>query len=104
MDAVSDGPGHLVDVLRERAERSVSIATSSVWQLAALLGGLGALVYFATLQPRFAVVDAFLVAIGVSLVVNDSPTKVAGYGALVCAALRAWSVSEEPPVGIESPS
>jgi hypothetical protein len=104
VDAVSEGPGHLFDVLRERAERSVSIATSSVWQLAALLAGLGALVYFATLRPRFAVVDAFLVSIGVSLVVNDSPTKVAGYGALVCAALRAWSVSKEPPLGIESPS
>jgi hypothetical protein len=104
VDAVSEGPRHLFDVLRERAERSVSIATSSVWQLAALLGGLAALVYFAALRPRYAVVDAFLVALGVSLVVNDSPTKVAGYGALVCAALRAWSVSREPQVGIESPS
>jgi hypothetical protein len=104
VDAVSEGPGHLFHVLRERAERSVSIATSTVWQLAALLGGLGALIYFATLRPRYSVVDAFLVAIAVSLVVNDSPTKVAGYGAMVCAALRAWSVSSERRVGIESPS
>ena len=104
VDAVSEGPGHLFDVLRERAERSVSIATSSVWQLAALLGGLAVLVYFATLRPRYPAVDAFLLATAVSLVVNDSPTKVAGYGALVCAALRAWSVSREARVGIESAS
>jgi hypothetical protein len=104
VDAVSEGPGHLFDVLRERAERSVSIATSSVWQLAALLGGLAVLVYFATLRPRYPAVDAFLLATAVSLVVNDSPTKVAGYGALVCAALRAWSVSRDARVGIESAS
>jgi hypothetical protein len=104
VDAISEGPGHLFDVFRDRAERSVSIATSSVWQLLALLGGLAMLGYFALLRPRFAVVDAFLVAIAVSLVVNDSPTKVAGYGALVCAALRAWSVSDRHSVGIESPS
>jgi hypothetical protein len=100
-DAVSGGPGELFDTFRDRAERSVSIATSSVGQLAILAGGLAVLVYFATLKPRFPVVDAFLVAIAVSLVVNDSPTKVAGYGAIVCCALRAWSVSRER-VGIES--
>jgi hypothetical protein len=102
-DAVSGGPGELFDTFRDRAERSVSIATSSVWQLAILAGGLAVLGYFATLKPRFPVVDAFLVAIAVSLVVNDSPTKVAGYGAIVCCALRAWSVSRER-VGIESPT
>jgi hypothetical protein len=95
IDAVSGGPGELFDTFRDRAERSVSIATSTVWQLAILAGGLAVLVYFATLKPRFAVVDALLVAIAVSLVVNDSPTKVAGYGAIVCGALRAWSVSRE---------
>ena len=102
VDAVSGGPGELFDTFRARAERSVSIATSTVWQLAVLAGGLAILVHFATLKPRFPVVDAFLVAIAVSLVVNDSPTKVAGYGAIVCAALRARSVSRERPLGIDS--
>ena len=101
VDAVSGGPGELFDTFRDRAERSISIATSTVWQLAMLVGGLAVLGYFATLRPRFPVVDAFLVAIAVSLVVNDSPTKVAGYGAIVCGALRAWSVSRKQ-VGIES--
>ena len=100
-DAVSGGPGELFDSFSERLERSVSIATSTVWQLTILAGGVAILVYVATLKPRFPVVDAFLVAIAVSLVVNDSPTKVAGYGAIVCGALRAWSVSRERH-GIES--
>lgn len=94
-DAVSGGPGELFETFRDRVERSASIATSSVWQVAILVGGLAVLGYFATLEPRFPVVDAFLVAIAVSLVVNDSPTKVVGYGAIVCGALRAWSVSSE---------
>ena len=101
IDAVSRGPEELFDTFHERAERSVSIATSTGWQLAILAGGLAVLVYFATLKPRLPVVDAFLVAIAVSLVVNDSPTKVAGYGAIVCGALRAWSVSRKR-LGIES--
>ncbi len=100
-DAVSGGPGELFDTYRDRVERSVSIATSTVWQLAILAGGLAVLGYFAALKPRYPVVDAYLVAIAVSLVVNDSPTKVAGYGAIVCGALRAWSVSRER-LGIES--
>jgi hypothetical protein len=96
IDAVSGGPGELFDTFRQRAERSVSIATSSVWQLAILVGGVAVLGYFTALKPRFPVVDAFLVAIAVSLVVNDSPTKVAGYGAILCGALRAWSISRKP--------
>ena len=94
IDALADGPRELLETLRARLERSVSIATSTVWQLAALVGGVGALAYFAALRPRFLVVDALLGALAVSLIVNDSPTKVAGFGALVCGALRAWSVCE----------
>jgi hypothetical protein len=73
-----------------------------VWQLAILVAGVAILGYLAALKPRFPVVDAFLVAIAVSLVVNDTPTKVAGYGAILCAALRAWSVSRRPRLGIDS--
>jgi hypothetical protein len=102
IDAVSGGPRELFDTFRERAERSLSIATSSVWQLAILVTGVAILGYLAALKPRFPVVDAFVVAIAVSLVVNDTPTKVAGYGAILCAALRAWSVSRKPRLGIDS--
>ena len=78
----------------------VSIATSSVWQLAILVGGLAVLGYFATLRPasrprRVPGRDRRLPRR------DDSPTKVAGYGAIVCGALRCWSVSRVR-VGIES--
>jgi hypothetical protein len=63
-----------------------------------VLGWLG------TLRPRSAVLATFLVAIAVSLVVNDSPTKVVGFGALACAALRAWAVSTTDEPGIQSPA
>ena len=102
VDAVAGGPGELAESLERRARISVDIATSSPWQLAVLLAGLGILGWVTTLRPRLAAVDALLVALLVSLVVNDSPTKVAGYGAVVCVALRAWCVSNERPVGIES--
>ena len=104
VDTVSGGPSELLDVFRARLERSVSIATSTVWQLAALVLGVGALAYFATLRPRFAVVDAFLLGIALSLLVNDSPTKVAGFGAIICGALRAWAVCVEAREGTESAS
>jgi hypothetical protein len=103
VDAVADGPGELLHTFRERLQRSVSIATSTVWQLAAFAGGLAVLAYYAVQRPRYAVVDALLVALAVSLVVNDSPTKVAGYGAIMCGALRAWAVSRQN-TGIESRS
>ena len=62
------------------------------------------LAYFAALKPRFAVVDALLAGLAVSLLVNDSPTKVAGFGAIVCGALRAWAVCEDRLQGRESAS
>lgn len=100
-DAAGDGPGELLDTFRERLQRSGSIVTSTLWQFAAFAGSLAVLGYFAVQRPRFVVIDAFLVALAVSLVVNDSPTKVAGFGAIMCGALRAWAVSREA-AGIES--
>jgi hypothetical protein len=51
---------------------------------------LTALGWIALRRPRYATVDAALVAIAVSLLVNDSPRDVAAWGALSCAALRFW--------------
>lgn len=93
VDAVREGPRELFDAFRDRIQRSASIATSTLWQFAAFAGGIAVLAYFGVQRPRFAVVDALLIALAVSLVVNDSPTKVAGFGAIVCGALRAWAVS-----------
>lgn len=102
VDALFDGPRELLRTLERRAETSVAIATSSAWQLAALLASVATLSWLAALRPRFPAVDALLVAVAVSLVVNDAPTKVAGFGAVVAVALRAWSVSIDRRPGIES--
>lgn len=102
VDAVSGGPGELLEDFGRRLDRSGSIITSSVGQFAVFVAGLAVLASFAALQPRFAVLDAFLIALAVSLVVNDSPTKVVGFGAILCGALRAWSVSRRPALGIQS--
>jgi hypothetical protein len=104
VDAVREGPAHLLDVFGDRGARSVSIATSTVWQLGLVLAGIAVLAWFAFQRPRFAVVAAFVVAVAVSLVINDSPTKVAGYGAIGCAMLHAWSVSRDRVRSIESPT
>jgi hypothetical protein len=102
VDAVSAGPRELLEDFGRRLDRSLSIVTSTVRQFAVFVVGIAVLAWFGALRPRFAVVDAFLVALAVSLVVNDSPTKVVGFGAILCGALRAWSVSRRPDVGIES--
>jgi hypothetical protein len=100
VDAVSGGPGELLEDFGRRLDRSVSIITSTVGQFAVFVAGVAVLASFAALRPRFAVLDAFLIAIAVSLVVNDSPTKVVGFGAILAGALRSWSVSSAP---IKSP-
>jgi hypothetical protein len=102
VDAVSGGPRELLDDFGRRLDRSLSILTSTVAQFAVFIGGIAVLAWFGALRPRATVVDAFLVALAVSLVVNDSPTKVVGFGAILCGALRAWWVSRRTDLGIES--
>jgi hypothetical protein len=92
IDSVRGGPGELWEAFERRIRLSWSIATSSVFQAAVFVAGIGLLAWFGTQRPRAVAVDAFLAGIAVSLLANDSPTKVAGFGAVMCGALRAWSV------------
>ena len=56
---------------------------ASSWHAALVFAiAIAALVILATRRPRFAAGDALLVAIGVSLVVNDTPQHVAAAGAI----------------------
>ena len=55
--------------------------------LSALLG--------ANVKERMPALDALLVAFAISLLVNDTPTDVAGYGGLSALLLWAWARSEE---------
>jgi hypothetical protein len=87
-NAVGSGPGSLLGDLGHRLHLSAA-AIGSTWNAALLFSlGLTALVILALQRPRFALLDAYLVAVAVSLLVNDTPADVAGYGGL--AALGLW--------------
>ena len=61
------------------------------WYLALIAGLTGAAcVMFAFLRPRVAALDALLVALAVSLLVNDTALDVFGFGALGCAVVWTW--------------
>lgn len=87
--AVGEGPFGLAEEVGHRFRVSFEGATSSWGAALVVVAGLAALAWLATRRPRFAALDAVLVAIAFSLVVNDTPTDVAAFGALSCAALYA---------------
>ena len=87
---LGDGPGALFGELAHRWRVSLDgyVAT---WQATLIISfSLLVLAWLALRRPRVATVDAVLVALAISLFVNDSPRDVVAYGALSCAALRFW--------------
>jgi len=87
---IGDGPGALFGELAHRWRVSLDGYVAN-WQATAIITfSLLVLVWIALRRPRFSTVDAVLVALAVSLLVNDSPRDVVSYGALSCAALRFW--------------
>ena len=86
-DAVGDGPAALAGDIADRIELSVRRTAASAGAIVVVLGSLAILVALAFRSPRNAVLDAFLVAIAVSLVVNDTPGDVLGAGAAIAIAL-----------------
>ena len=89
-DAVGGGPGSLLGDLGHRLHLS-GASIVSTWNNALLFAlGIAALVWLALRRPRLAVVDAMLAALAVSLIVNDTPTDVAGYGGLSAVVLLVW--------------
>jgi hypothetical protein len=95
-DAVGSGPGSLVGDLGHRLHVSWKGVTATVQAGVAAAATLVVLIGAALLRPRTAVVDALLIALVVSLLVNDTPTDVLAYGALSATALRVWSGLDEP--------
>ena len=98
--AVSGGPGELAGDLADRIELSVRRTLAGPGALVVVLGGLAVLIGVALRGERTPVLDAFLVAVAVSLVVNDTPSDVIGIGAVVAFALaRAapWLPGGSPP-------
>ena len=88
--AVGGGPIDLVGHIGHRLRLSAGGVFSSLHAAIIIPVSLAALVWIALRRPRSATVDAVLVAIAVSLLVNDSPRDVAAWGALSCGALRFW--------------
>ena len=78
--------GDMAHRLRLTAEGIVSSRDSAL----VITASLPVLAWIARRRPRYATVDAVLVALAVSLLVNDSPRDILGWGALTCAALRLW--------------
>jgi 4-amino-4-deoxy-L-arabinose transferase-like glycosyltransferase len=87
---VGGGPGGLAGDLGRRLHLSAARFVSSWGSAAAVVACLAAVAWLGTRRPRFPAGDALLVAIAVSLLVNDTPTDVAEYGALTCAIVWTW--------------
>lgn len=87
-DAVGDGPGALVGDIADRLELSARRASAGIGPAFAALASLAVLVVVALRRPRLPLTDAVLVALLVSLVVNDTPGDVLGMGAAAAFAIR----------------
>ena len=80
-DAVGDGPGAVAGDIADRIELSVRRTAASAGAIAVVLGSLPILAAIALRGRRSPVLEAYLVGIAVSLVVNDTPADVLGIGA-----------------------
>ena len=95
-DAVGGGPGTLFDDLDRRLRISWNGATSAAHVTFLCLLSIGGLVWLGIRGRRRPSVLALLTGIAVSLLVNDTPVDVLGYGALGCLALTAWEETRVP--------
>ena len=86
--ALGDGPAALAEDVGDRLELSWRRTVESPGPLAVVLGALALLALVAARRPRTPVTDALLVALAVSLLVNDTPSDVLGIGAAAAIALR----------------
>lgn len=88
--SLGGGPGQLAEDFADRLGASARGVVSS-WHAAVVVAvSIPTLVWLALRRPRYAVLDTLLVAIAVSLLVNDAPREVSGFGALSGLALRFW--------------
>lgn len=88
--SLGEGPLNVFGDMAHRLRLSAHGLVSSRDSALIIGASLPVFAWVASRRPRFATVDAALVAVVVSLLVNDSPRDVAGIGALSCAALRIW--------------
>ena len=86
--AVGDGPGAVLGDIADRLELSARRTFDAVGPAFAVLASLAVLVVVAAQRPRRPLTDAVLVALVVSLVVNDTPGDVIGFGAVAAFVIR----------------
>src|SRR6266536_1933252 len=86
----SIGSGSVFDDIWHRWRLSWAVVTSSWHKGALFIVSVAGMIWMAGRHDRGPVLEALLVAVLVSLVVNDTPVDVAGIGALGGLALLAW--------------
>ena len=91
--AVGGGPGSLASDLWHRLHLSWRGIVNKSDHLLIALVSLATLVVLALLRPRSRTLDALLVALAVSLAVNDSGFDILRFGALAAIAVFTWSRS-----------
>jgi cytochrome c553 len=96
-EAVADGPGAVLGDVVDRLELSARRTFAGPGPAFAALASLVVLVVVATRRPRRPLTDAVLVAVLVSLIVNDTPGDVLGVGAVAAFVLRRFE--DAPPRG-----
>ena len=88
--AVGGGPGSLAGDLAHRIHLSAAFIVSRWNETLLFFLSFAGLVWLAVQRPRLPVLDALLVALAVSLLVNDTPTDIAGLGVLSALVLWIW--------------
>jgi cytochrome c553 len=86
--ALGDGPGAVLGDIADRLELSARRTFTAIGPAFAALASLAVLIFVATRRPRLPLTDAVLVALLVSLVVNDTPGDVLGMGAVAAFVVR----------------
>lgn len=97
--ALSRGPVDLASFAFHRLHVAAAGAVASIGAFALFALGIAGLGWLATRRPREPVLEALLVGLAVSLLVNDSPTEIAFYGALSGLALWVWCRASSPDPG-----
>ena len=92
-DALGDGPGAVLGDIGDRLELSARRTFAGIGPAFAVLASLAVLVFVALRRPRLPLTDALLVALAVSLVLNDTPGDVLGMGAPAAFAIRRYEES-----------
>jgi mono/diheme cytochrome c family protein len=85
---VGEGPGAVLGDIADRLELSARRTLAAIGPAFAVCASLVVLAVVATRRPRRPLTDAVLVALLVSLVVNDTPGDVVGFGAVAAFVIR----------------